>query len=157
MTGAAARKRIDLKMDDGSQGNAMTEIALALAMGFFSLLVLTMVSMGAGEFASDSKLTIVLAPSTSRDSGKGATALDPDSQLVIYHRGSFFDAGLEPLLPASIDATKRVILAFTPDVPVSEAMEARSRISAGDLLVSTLDQDWQAALGRTEKTKGAAR
>ena len=36
-------------MHDGSQGNAMTEIALALAMGFFSLPVLTMVSMGAGH------------------------------------------------------------------------------------------------------------
>ena len=36
-------------MYDGSQGNAMTEIALALAMGFFSILVLTMVSMGAGD------------------------------------------------------------------------------------------------------------
>ncbi len=36
-------------MHDGSQGHAMTEIALALAIGFFSLLVPTMVSMGAGH------------------------------------------------------------------------------------------------------------
>ena len=36
-------------MHDGSQGNAMTEIARAPAMGFFSLLVLTMVSLGAGH------------------------------------------------------------------------------------------------------------
>ena len=143
-------------MDDGSQGNAMTEIALALAMGFFSLLVLAMVSMGAGEFASDSKLTIVLAPSSSQDSGQGATALDPDSLVVVYHRGRFFDAGLAPLDPGSIDGGKRVILAFAPDVPVSEAMEARSRISAGDLLVSTLDADWQAALARAEGSEGAA-
>jgi len=157
MAGSAARKRNDLEMDDGSQGNAMTEIALALAMGFFSLLVLAMVSMGAGKFSSDSKLTIVLAPSASQDSSQGATSLDPDSLVVIYHRGRFFDAGLEPLEPGSIDATKRVILAFAPDVPVSEAMEARSRISAGDLLVSTLDQDWQAALGRVENPEGAAR
>ena len=39
----------DQGMHDGSQGNAMTKIALALAMGFFSILVLTMVSMGAGH------------------------------------------------------------------------------------------------------------
>ena len=38
-------------MHDGSQGNAMTEIALALAMGFFSLLVPTMVSMGGSPWA----------------------------------------------------------------------------------------------------------
>ncbi len=144
-------------MDDGSQGNAMTEIALALAMGFFSLLVLAMVSMGAGKFASDSKLTIVLAPSNAQDSSQGATSLDPDSLVVIYHRGRFFDAGLEPLEPGSIDSSKRVILAFAPDVAVSEAMEARSRISAADLLVSTLDDDWQAALGRFESAGGKDR
>ena len=157
MTGSAARKRTDLEMDDGSQGNAMTEVALALAMGFFSLLVLTMVSMGAGEFSSDTKLTIVLTPSASQDSSQGATSFDPDNLLVIYHRGRFLDASLEPLEPASIDSTKRVILAFAPDIPVSEAMEARSRISAGDLLVSTLDEDWQAALGRVGNAEGTAR
>ncbi len=144
-------------MDDGSQGNAMTEVALALAMGFFSLLVLTMVSMGAGEFSSDTKLTLVLTPSASQDSRQGATPFDPDNQLVIYHQGRFFDASLEPLDPVSIDPTKRVILAFAPDIPVSEAMEARSRISAGDILVSTLDEDWQAALGRVGNAEGAAR
>ncbi len=157
MTGSAAGKRTELEMDDGSQGNAMTEVALALAMGFFSLLVLTMVSMGAGEFSSDTKLTLVLTPSASQDSRQGATPFDPDNQLVIYHRGRFFDASLEPLDPLSIDATKRVILAFAPDIPVSEAMKARSRISAGDILVSTLDEDWQAALGRVGNAEGAAR
>ncbi len=144
-------------MDDGSQGNAMTEIALALAMGFFSLLVLTMVSMGAGEFESGQKLTIVLAPSTSQDSSQGATSLDPDSLVVIYHQGGFFDSALAPLEAASIDVTKRVILAFAPDVPMAEVMEARTRISASNLLVSTLDEDWQAALGRFESSKGAVR
>ena len=32
----------------GAQDGAMTEVALALAMGFFSILVLTLVSMGGG-------------------------------------------------------------------------------------------------------------
>ena len=35
-------------MNDGTQGNALTEIALAMAMGFFSVMVLTMMSMGVG-------------------------------------------------------------------------------------------------------------
>ena len=33
-------------MNDSTAGNAMTEIALALAMAFFSIMVLTMGSMG---------------------------------------------------------------------------------------------------------------
>lgn len=38
--------------------SAMTEIALALAMGFFAIMVLTMVSMGAGQPESAEKAKI---------------------------------------------------------------------------------------------------
>ena len=38
----------------GAQDGAMTEVALALAMGFFSILVLTLVSMGGGPGKSPS-------------------------------------------------------------------------------------------------------
>ena len=59
-------------MYDGSQGNAMTEVALALAMGFFSLLVLALVSMGAGRGKETSATAAVLAP----PAAKAAEAVD---------------------------------------------------------------------------------
>jgi hypothetical protein len=39
-------------MSSGTQENAMTEIALAMAMGFFSVMVLTAMSMGVSVPAS---------------------------------------------------------------------------------------------------------
>ena len=36
-------------MTVSSSGNAMTEVALALAMAFFSIMILTMVSMSSGN------------------------------------------------------------------------------------------------------------
>ena len=54
-------------MGDTGQTNAMAEVALALAMGFFSIMVLTMVSMGAG------------APG---EPGDDSVALDPGLRLV---------------------------------------------------------------------------
>ena len=40
-------------MQNGFQSNAMAEIALALAMAFFSIMVLTMVSMGTTTHCRD--------------------------------------------------------------------------------------------------------
>lgn len=135
----------------------MTEVALALAMGFFSLLVLTMVSMGAGTASGTSAQTAVLTPASSPDSGKGAMPVDPDDVIVIYHRGGFLDPSLEPVEPSGIDTSKRVVLAFAPDVPLAEAMKARARIDAEQLVVSTLDDRWLSALARHDGTQGPAR
>ena len=41
-------------MSGNDGGNAMTEIALALAMAFFAIMILTMVSMSAGNSSSKS-------------------------------------------------------------------------------------------------------
>ena len=61
-------------MTDATQGNAMTEIALAMAMGFFSVMVLTMMSMGAGILWGLSTLVI-----------KGTNLRHgPASQVLLY-------------------------------------------------------------------------
>ena len=44
-------------MNDSTAGNAMTEIALALAMAFFSIMVLSMISMGTSMQAKRPALT----------------------------------------------------------------------------------------------------
>lgn len=46
-------------MEHGAQDNAMSEIALALAMAFFSIMVLMMVSMGVGQNDQESTVTLI--------------------------------------------------------------------------------------------------
>ncbi len=133
-------------MYDGSQGNAMTEIALALAMGFFSIMVLTMVSMGAGVGETRTATALMLAPAQTDSAEAGAIMPDAQDVIVIYSDGRFLDTDLRPLDPASISGTGRVVLAFVPDVPLAEAMVARAAISATNLVVSTLDERWLEAL-----------
>ena len=142
-------------MQDGSQDNAMTEVALALAMGFFSILVLTMVSMGAGRApdpvsAAPPPAVISLTPSQA-----GAAPDDaPSDTLVVYYAGRFYDADLNPIDPAAVTGEGRVVLAFAPDLPLSEVLAAQARIEVPDLVASTLDGRWQAALAR--RGEGAA-
>ncbi len=130
-----------------SQENAMTEIALALAMGFFSIMVLTMVSMGVEPAAeSDAIQVLKLAAPAQSDDTAGAIHPDDEDVIVIYHGGRFLDRTLEPLDPGAIDPGKRVILALDAGLPVEQALKIRSRIANSRLIVSSLDDRWQAAL-----------
>ncbi len=124
----------------------MTEIALALAMGFFSIMILTMVSMGAGSHQTETAVGAILVPATQEAAERGALKPDSEDVIVIYADGGFLDSQLQPIDPEAITGPGRIILAFKPDVPMAEAMAARTAIGAADLIVSTLDERWLAAV-----------
>ena len=140
-------------MGESHYGNAMTEIALALAMGFFSIMVLTMVSMGAcrGQASDDAERTAIAAALAPADANAvKAARLKPDVEdvLVIYHRGRFYDRRLRVIDPAAEAYVGRVILALDRALNMGEALAARARVGALDLVISTLDQRWTEALAR---------
>lgn len=133
----------------GPQDNAMTEIALALAMGFFSIMVLAMVSMGVGgrETEKPSPIAAVTVAETAAETtGNGAISPTDDDTLIIFDGSRYFDRALEPIDLKSIASSKRVILAIDPSVPLSSAIGARRAILADDVVVATLNQRWRDAL-----------
>ncbi len=134
-------------MQESTQGNAMTEVALALAMGFFSILVLALVSMGAGQPSSDQPQAsaALLKPALARGDG-GGTAVSADDRIVIYYKGRFLDPDLKPADLASLPREGRIILAFDPAIPLEEVVGLYGRIDRPDLVVSTLDAAWLARL-----------
>ncbi len=135
-------------MTDARQGNAMTEIALAMAMGFFSVMILTAMSMGVGVGKRVDVITAMLAPPAGAGTAGAADTLKDDDILVIYDGRRFLGRDLKPLDPATIDRTRRIVLAVAPDLAMSRAMEARQRLGAKRLVVTTLDADWRKALQR---------
>jgi hypothetical protein len=140
-------------MDDNTQGNAMTEIALALAMSFFSLMVLTMVSMGAGgggaqQKSNDIRGATFAAPiqHASKSESAGAAQAGPDDLLLIHHNGRLLDRELRPVDPSQLPADRRVILALNPSLSLAEAMSVRASIAHRDLIVTHLDARWMQRL-----------
>ena len=130
--------------------NAMTEIALALAMGFFAIMVLAIVSMGAGatppngvaEIPNKKRImTSALAPASSPDAA-GTTTVSSKDRLVIFYDGRFYDDTLEKILPENLGRGGRVILAVPPTLSMSESLGARAELSIRDLIVTTLDRAW---------------
>ncbi|MEQ9330917.1 hypothetical protein [Thalassobaculum sp.] len=143
-------------MDDGPAGHAMTEIALAMAMGFFCLMVLALVSTGTPEgdgqapgsrtgTAARAVEALATAPA-----GTAAEAMRPSDRLVVFHGGRFLGADRRPLEPAILDAPApdggRLVLAVDPAQPMAEVLAARRRLAADELVVTPLDAAWLAVL-----------
>lgn len=139
-------------MDTPGSENAMTEIALALAMGFFSLMVLTLISMGTPSATPDETTASVRALSvfdSDGDAANGTVETSADDLLVILHDGAFLDADAKPLDLSHITShAGRVTLAVRPDAALADVIAARARIAHADLVVTQLDAAWLAALDR---------
>ena len=130
----------------GAEDGAMTEVALALAMAFFSILVLTLVSMGGGASETPSYQAIHLVQ-TSSDRPVSVLPAD-DDVIVIFDGERYLDTDLNQLDPASLTAAggRRIVLAIDPSVRLADVMAARSRIAVSNLVIANLDDRWRAAI-----------
>ena len=144
-------------MAESSYGNAMTEIALALAMAFFSIMVLTMVSMSAAPSTATGAGTPA-AMKLARNNAATEKSVKPAKKpkLVIFWQGAFLNRDLTPFTPGNEIGRGRIILALSPNLPMNEALAARARFGAGNVVVSTLDERWLARL-RTAHNKETSR
>ncbi len=133
------------------QSNAMTEIALALAMAFFSIMVLAMLSMGSAMQAQSAHAPgleegIRLAsPAAAGTEAASVRAVAAD-KMIVHWRGRFYDSALQPIEPARLAATGLRVLAIAPDLSISEAMAVREMIATVNLEVTTLDARWMKTL-----------
>ena len=136
-------------MADSSYGNAMTEIALALAMAFFSIMVLTMVSMSATpeKISKDQNQPAINLANSAPNNTQKPTA-PTKRKLVIFWNGQFMDQQLSPLELGSLKSSKKIVLAMPPNLPMADALAARAQLEGVDILVSVLDERW---LGRMAK------
>ena len=146
-------------MQNGFQSNAMAEIALALAMAFFSIMVLTMVSMGSGFVDTERQVKIrpeglAILPSSASNAETAnpgiGEAVSRDS-IVIYYQGRFLDADLKEIDPADAKIEGQLILAVEPALPMTAAMAVRKQLPVEDLIVTTLDEHWLEALQENSK------
>ena len=130
-------------MDNSHAESAMTEVALALAMVFFCMMVLAMVSMGGGAPAGQSDRPVVETAILVPAGADRATAseLASDQTLVVYHGGRYLTAGLEPFDPAAA-AGGRIVLAVDPGLPMQEALKAQAGLTGSEIRLTPLNSAW---------------
>ena len=134
-------------INDGA--NPLAEVALALAMAFFSLMILmlfAMVNAPKADATDVGPATMEMAVE-SRDP-------PPDNEerhLVIFTDGGFFDEDLNRLDPAAIDPAQTVILAVSQQMPISRITGFQRRYPDLTIEIAELTPDWEeriAGMGR---------
>ena len=134
-------------INDGA--NPLAEVALALAMAFFSLMILMLFAMVNAPKADATDV----GPATMEMAVESRDPLPDDEErhLVIFTDGGFFDENLNRLDPAAIDPAQPVILAVSQQMPISRITGFQRRYPDLTIEIAELTPDWEeriAGMGR---------
>ena len=129
-------------INDGA--NPLAEVALALAMAFFSLMILMLFAMVNAPTIDDmnAEPTTVEMDANPRDQANN----EDERQLVIYSTAGFFDEQLNRLNPAEIDPKVPVILAVSDQMAISRITSFQRQYPDLKLEIAELTPEWQARI-----------
>ena len=130
-------------MNSDYSHNPLTEVALALSMAFFALMVLTIFALSQKQFKSieSDKISINSKSSIIKDKK------DKKRILVFYHNKNFYDQNLKIWrLENQGRQTNKYTLAVPKEMSVKELFEIKKIFQDFDLQVAEQNQQWNKAL-----------
>ena len=130
-------------MNSDYSHNPLTEVALALSMAFFAIMVLTIFALSQKQFKSieSDKISINSKSSINKDKK------DKKRILVFYHNKNFYDQNLKIWrLENQGKQTDRYTLAVPKEMSVKELFEIKKFFQGLDLQVAEQNQQWNDAL-----------
>ena len=130
-------------MNSDYSHNPLTEVALALSMAFFAIMVLTIFALSQKQFKSieSDKISINSKSSINKDKK------DQKRILVFYHNKNFYDQNLKIWrLENQGKQTDRYTLAVPKEMSVKELFEIKKFFQGLDLQVAEQNQQWNDAL-----------
>ena len=130
-------------MNSDYSHNPLTEVALALSMAFFAIMVLTIFALSQKQFKSieSNKISINSKSSINKDKK------DKKRILVFYHNKKFYDQNLKIWrLENQGKQTDRYTLAVPKEMSVKELFEIKKIFQGLDLQVAEQNQQWNDAL-----------
>ena len=130
-------------MNSDYSHNPLTEVALALSMAFFAIMVLTIFALSQKQFKSieSDKISINSKSAIIKDKK------DKKRILVFYHNKNFYDQNLKIWrLVNQGKQTDRYTLAVPKEMSVKELFEIKKIFQGLDLQVAEQNQQWNDAL-----------
>ena len=130
-------------MNSDYSHNPLTEVALALSMAFFAIMVLTIFALSQKKFKSieSDKISINSKSSINKDKK------DKKRILVFYHNKNFYDQNLKIWrLENQGKQTDKYTLAVPKEMSVKELFEIKKIFQGHDLQVAEQNQQWNDAL-----------
>ena len=135
-------------INDGA--NPLAEVALALAMAFFSLMILMLFAMVNAPEADGTEASAATLEMTTEPTPENTD--DLERQLVIYSESGFFDKDMNRLDPAAIDPEQPVILAVSQQMPISRITGFQREFPHLRVEIAELTPDWQSRLAAMANT-----
>jgi len=141
-----------------ADSQAMTEVALGLAMAFFAMMILAMLSMSSsamvnGEERKAGAIAVSLRQKSEpvNDSQPGAESkngslTNADDLIIIYYQGRYLNTQLESLDVKSLNDSQNYVLALSPNLSLKTVLAVKSEISAPNLVITELDEAWLSRL-----------
>ena len=120
--------------------SAMTEVALALSMAFFTVLVLALVSMGVPAMnvkPPQSNTVTLSAPGDIRE-------IEADEVLLIYFASTLYNDRLEKI--NQLPTESKMIVAVPGTVSLEELIGLQIQFKNREFSITTLDEQWQERL-----------
>jgi len=130
-------------MNSDYSHNPLTEVALALSMAFFAIMVLTIFALSQKQFKSAESDKISISSKSSIDKDKK----DKKRTLVFYYNKNFYNQNLKRWrLENQGEQTVQYTLAVPPKMSVKELFEIKKIFQGLDLQVTEQNQQWNEAL-----------
>ena len=130
-------------MNSDYSHNPLTEVALALSMAFFAIMVLTIFALSQKQFKSIESDKISMNSKSSIEKDKK----DKRRTLLFYHNNNFYDQNLKIWRLENQDKqTDRYTLAVPTKMSVKELFEIKKIFQGLDLQVTEQNQQWNEAL-----------
>jgi len=130
-------------MNSDYSHNPLTEVALALSMAFFAIMVLTIFALSQKQFKSIKSDKISMNSKSTIDKDKK----DKKRTLVFYHNKNFYDQNLKVWRLENQDKpADRYTLAVPTKMSVKELFEIKKIFQGLDLQVTEQNQQWNEAL-----------
>jgi len=131
---------------------AMTEVALALSMAFFSLLLLALVSIGMPESTNNSKQEartsvpeFVLTESSTKKKSTQSKEEPIEIQYVFYFEGMFYDQYLHITQITNLNNKQKLVVAMPMNTDVTQALSLQKKFKDFDLSLTIMNSEWLVA------------
>jgi hypothetical protein len=120
--------------------NPLAEVAFALAMAFFSLMVLMLFAIVHQPKAAAPD-TMSLAAASDAEQPE-----QTEPQILFFHPDGYFNEQLVMINPDNLDPARPVLLAVQDSIAMSDVMAFKQSYTALDIQISALPADLDAAI-----------
>jgi len=120
--------------------NPLAEVAFALAMAFFSLMVLMLFAIVHQPEAAAPDIMSLAAASDAEQPEQ------TEPQILFFHPDGYFNEQLVMINPDNLDPARPVLLAVQDSIAMSDVMAFKQSYTALDIQISALPADLDAAI-----------